>query len=1701
MNTDIFSEQAAPKGEGNSASDSLNAVDTQQEAARSVAAFDALLTEYREIADSERNKGNLFEQLIRSYLLNDSQMGPQFGAVYLWRDWPGGGLAGKPDTGIDLVAIETEDMPADGSEPTANTPAVAIQCKFYRQGHTIQKGNLDSFLSDSGKEPFKRRIFVETTGVPWSDNAETAIEGQSKPVIRIGLTDLRNSNIDWTTYSFNSPDDAPQHRQPKILRDHQVNAINDVFEGFNSHDRGTLVMACGTGKTFTSLKIAEQLTDDLGGNARIMFMVPSLSLMSQTLSEWASEVQVPFSAWSVCSDTKVNRKRRKREDLVDIATVDLKTPPTTDAQKLADSLLKHQGDEGLQVVFCTYQSIDIVHQAQELAGKQWRDFDLIICDEAHRTTGVTLAGEDESAFTRVHDNTYLRTEKRLYMTATPRIFQPRVKNVAKENDAILASMDDESLYGKVFHRLGFGQAVSLGLLTDYKVVVLAIPEDQITEFFQQDLPEGELTIPEAAKLVGCWNALAKRKNDLFDVQYGEDKSPMRRAVAFTKDIKTSKQIAAEFPQLVRAHLQDLSNTDESDNLEVQCQHVDGSMNAIGRGEALDWLKSETSDDHPICRILTNARCLSEGIDVPTLDAVLFLNPRRSQVDVIQAVGRVMRKAEGKEFGYIILPVAVPVGTEPEKAMDDNKRFAVVWQVLQAIRAHDERFDSTINAIEYNENPPENIMVEVVNLAKPKERGSGSTTDIEGTEVGTGDGIPVDDAVSGVQAMLNIPSSEWKDAVYSKIVKKVGNRLYWDDWSQDIADIASRYINLIDHLLEDPLNQDYFAKFVESLQTTLNPDIDNAAAVEMLAQHLITKPLFDAMFPNQDFTAQNPVSQAMQAILDRLATNQIFENEREPLAKFYDTMAEKITAIDNLAGKQEIMRTLYDRFFTKAFPAIKDRLGIVFTPVPVVDYILKSAEYAMQRYFGKSLGDNGVSIIDPFLGTGTFVSRLLQSEIIRPEQLEHKYLHEIFANEIVLLSYYIASINIEQVYHQIQADRRQDQGYLEFPGITLTDTFQLREGEGQLAGIGDFQANLERVKRQREAPIRVVVMNPPYSVGQKSANDKNKNFKYPQLDARIKQTYAASSQATNNNSLYDSYFRALRWASDRIGEEGIIAFVSNNSFIDGITADGVRLNWEEEFSDIYVYNLRGSIRGKMGEATAQEGGNVFPIMTGVAITILVKEKDARSRPCHIHYAEVDDYLARQEKLDLLTREGSIAGTEFEKIIPNAHGDWINQRDEKYLEFQEIGDKRTKGKPDTPGVFQKYSRGLATSRDAWCYNFSRQAVESNVQRMIDNYNDEVAHRHTSKDCLSDKTQISWNRQLYKDLDRGVQHKFISSALQASMYRPFCKQTVYFERSMNDMIYQLPQIFPTPKQPNLAIGPIGERRREFSVFISTLLPDLEMTSKAQWFPLYTWEKTEKTEDDNSLFASTGNWEDFDTPEEFSGSFDFNKPIGSQVPAEIDGYCRRDNITDATLSAYRHHYLDEAISKEDIFFYVYALLHHPQFRESYEADLKKMLPRIPKVQDFWSYSNIGRELAELHVNYEEATPYPGVTAKTSMIAPSDDWQKYHLKKMAWGKKPGKCPNDYTTLMYNEYLTFTGIPEQANEYKIGGRSPLEWMVDRYRIKTDTKSGIVNDPNDYCHEVNDPAYIANLIPALVTVSMRTLELTRALPEFIIDEEQ
>ena len=1654
--------------------------------ASSASALDSLLNEYRTLATSEREKGAMFEELTRQFLRNDARFARQFKEVYLWSEWP---ERQTGDTGIDLVAIPAKE----------NAGLVAIQCKFYAPGHTVHKRDIDSFLTASGKAPFTRRILVDTSGTAWGKNSQDAIEGQHIPVSRITLADLRDSDIDWRTYSLGSRQ-APTTRERKVPRDHQVRARSAVMAGFDTSDRGQLIMACGTGKTFTSLIIAREFMEREGGSARILFAVPSLALLKQTLDDWSVEVDSAFTAWAVCSDTKVSA----RSDAPADSTVDLPIPATTDAQRLALSLGANNDAEGLQVVFATYQSIEVIHQAQELAGETWRDFDLVICDEAHRTTGAKLTTANESAFTKIHDDAFIRRSKTLYMTATPRIFAENAKSKASQKDVILTSMDDKDTYGPVFFRLGFGQAVKENLLTDYKVIILTVSEEEVSQKYQLIAEmDGELNLDTAAKLTGCWNALAKRKNPGSDVDYGSDCSPMRRAVAFCRDIKASKQVTDQFPDLVNgtSGLSNLTNADASDNLQVECRHVDGTMNAAVRAQEMAWLtEGSGTDEEPVCRILTNARCLSEGVDVPTLDAVLFLSPRNSQVDVIQAVGRVMRRAEGKDFGYIILPVAIPAGMSPEQALDDNERFKVVWQVLKALRAHDERLDAAINSMELNGQGPENIIVDTVSLASDKR----SSDPLEGSSTEPGG---QDLLATGVQGHLALLPSDWKEAVFGRIVKKVGSSLYWVDWSKDIATVANRYIHLINQLLEDPQRQSAFQDFVKALQTTLNPAVDRNAAVEMLAQHMLTAPLFEAMFPDHSFSKQNPVSRAMNTIVEMLASHSMFENERTSLDAFYQAMIERIEAVHTLAGKQDIMRTLYDRFFSQAFPSMSERLGIVFTPVEVVDFIIRSADDAMRTAFNQTLADPGVAIIEPFAGTGTFVARLLQLGVIPPEALERKYLQEIFANEVVLLSYYIASINIEQVYHQVRAEQGVDEGYVEFPGMTLTDTFQLHEDDGtMLEGFEGLAANNERAKAEKDSAITVIIMNPPYSAGQNSANDNNQNLSYPRLDERIADTYAAQSSGISKTKLYDSYFRALRWASDRIGERGVIAFVSNSSFVDGNSTDGVRLSLQEEFSQIFIYDLRGGVRGKLGNIAKREGGNVFPIMTGVAITVLVKDP-THSGPANVFYAQAEDYATRQEKLNQITNYRSIEGISgadaFCSITPNQHGDWISTRDERFTTFQEIGSKTLKGKEHTPAIFQQFSLGLATHRDPWCYNFFHDSVASNMQKMIGNYNAEVEAGATSSTKSNDSTRIAWGGDLPKDLDRSIHHKFDETRIRLGVYRPFCVQSLYFSDSMNERTYQLPKLFPTPAHLNVCfVSKQPASPLPYGTLMTAILPDLSLlgaSSGVQVFSLYTWERLSTTESEPDLFSLDAEEETTQTDEAVYASFlDFTRPIGEQIPVLLNGYRRVDNITDATLATYRAHYADTTITKEDIFFYVYALLHHPEYRERYEDDLKKMLPHIPKVEGFTQYVAVGRKLAHLHVNYEQVEPYESVQEEASLHAPEDAWQRYRIgtRKMHFPKL-GRKEKDYTRLEYNEYVTLVGIPEQAQHYTISGRSPLDWVIDRYYVKTDKASGIVNDPNTFLREQGRPDAVVDLIKRLVTVSMRTQELVASLPKLEI----
>nr|WP_173267156.1 type ISP restriction/modification enzyme [Pseudomonas sp. LM8]AIT41787.1 putative helicase [Pseudomonas sp. LM8] len=1626
-----------------------------------MSALSALLNTYRSTSVTEREKGTYFEELICAYLRNEATYRDLYDKVWMYGDWAKEqGLDGR-DTGIDLVAR------------TQGTGEYhAIQCKLYAEDYRVQKKDIDSFFTASGKAPFSHRIIVTTTN-NWSEHAEDALQGQQPPVSKIDLQALEDSQIDWAKYQ---PNQAVALKAKKQLREHQQSALNAVAAGLKDADRGKLIMACGTGKTFTGLKIAERLA---GKGKRVLFLVPSLSLLSQTLTEWTQESEIPLHSFAVCSDSDVGKKRKADEDTVQVFTHELRYPATTKADRLAAEMLKRHDAEHMSVVFSTYHSIDVISRAQhdyELAA-----FDLVICDEAHRTTGATFGEDDESTFVRVHDADYLRAAKRLYMTATPRIYGDAAKVKAESGEVALCSMDDEALYGKELFVINFSEAVQRGLLTDYKVLVLTVEESVINRRLQELLKDedNQLKVDDAAKIVGCWKALAKQ--GLAENLVGDDQ-PMKRAVAFcqvispnykgTKHKVSSINIASMFQSVVEAY-QESENIDEASRIICEAEHVDGGMNASQKEAKLKWLKDEPPAN--TCRILSNVRCLSEGVDVPALDAVLFLTPRNSQVDVVQSVGRVMRNAPGKKRGYVVLPVVIPTGMEPHEALNDNQTYKVVWQVLQALRSHDDSFDAMVNKLDLIGSDPRKMEVIAITdkADKKAKKASGTSNGQAGKgQYGIGEKRPRHDAEGQMtqQAELTYEVGEIEKAIYAKIVEKCGNRHHWEDWANDIAKIARTHIDRIQAILENPANTQEkaaFNAFAAELRDDLNDSISDGEIVEMLAQHLVTKPVFDALFDEYSFASHNPMSKAMQGVLDALHEHHLAK-EADTLEKFYASVRQRAAGINNAQGKQKIIVELYDKFFRNAFPKMTERLGIVYTPVEVVDFILHSVNHLLQQEFGQTLGSKGVHIIDPFTGTGTFITRLIQSGLIKPEELPHKYKHEIHANELVLLAYYIAAINIEAAYHGEVIDE-----YTPFEGICLTDTFQMYEKDDLVDAL--LEDNSARRKRQKELDIRVIVGNPPYSAGQASTNDNNANLEYPTLDERIRSTYAQRSAMTSVRQLYDSYIRAIRWASDRIGNAGVIGFVTNGGWLETKQADGMRKCLVEEFSSLHVFNLRGDIRKNMlSKGKAKEGGNIFGSgsMAGIAISVLVKNPDSETHG-QIYYHNVGDELSREEKLEMVASYISVAGIQqWQPITPDDHGDWLKQRDSSFAEYVALGDK----KGDGIKLFDSYSLGVATGRDARAYNSCKTKLAANMSSMISFYNAEVARFNAAHPGLDNKarqskvdgfidndpTRISWTRALKQDLGKDRSYDFDADCLVPSFYRPFTKQWLYFNRRFNEMVYQMPRIFPELSAENLVIGvsAAGEKVA-FSALISRHVPSLHFVDieGSQCFPLYLYDEAAQASG-NDLFAESTEC----------------------------GLRRRDAITDTGLAHFQAAYPGEQISKEDLFYYVYGILHSPNYRERFSDNLSKELPRIPAVKkaaDFWVFSKAGRALADLHLNYETIEPYPLTIEAKGTLTGAD----YRVEKMKFAKK-----GDRSTVIYNHRITLKGIPEAAWDYVVNGKAALDWVMERQAVRTDKASGIVNDANDWAIEtMGNPKYPLELFQRVVTVSLETQKIVNSLP--------
>ena len=1530
---------------------------------------------------------------------------------------------------------------------------------MYEKDHKVPKSDIDSFISASDKKFFTKRIIV-ATNESWSDEVKGDLLSKSTPITVITGAELKTSNVDWSAYDKGIIANLSKRK----VRPYQAEAINQTILGFKNNDRGKLIMACGTGKTFTSMKIVEQYP---GKGGLVLFLVPSLSLLSQTLTDWKRNCDIHINAFAVCSDNKIGKADLSKLDA--LTSIDqLSYPATTNANtlqiKVQNALYKK--DE-LTVIFSTYQSIQVISDAQ---GKGLPEIDLIICDEAHRTAGNYFEDDqkEESYFTKVHDNQFIKAKKRLYMTATPKIYGKISKEQAETSDLVLYSMDDESIFGPTFSTVSFTRAIDLGCLVDYKVVVLTLDESLLEkdyDFLSTD-NFGGISIQNAGKIVGVWRALSKM--DLKgESSIKDDISPMKRAVAFAQVIEksedTDKTSSKEYANYFNAVIDQYKERekaflkkrwgkkfsdeeyDKGHKLQIETMHIDGSMNATEKESRLSWLRAEPKENK--CKILFNVRCLSEGVDVPSLDAVVFLSPRKSPVEVVQTVGRVMRIAPNKQRGYVILPIVVQPGSIDDLILNKNKDFDVVWEILNALKSIDPTFGRAVDGETGKINPERIEVISITDKKFSHKKGADSNSTASRKKTKKSD--KTEDTISDdgtYQTGFDFDRDEFlEEEIRSKIVKRVGNRKEWSDWAEEVGEICQTQIKHINKIVnENVSSKKALDKFTEELKATLNGNITQDAVIEMLGQHVVIKPVLQALFKEYPFAEQNPISKALTEMLDKLDKKGM-KRCTELLEPFYGDVNRRMESATDAETRQTIIKDMFDKFFKTAFPKMRDKLGIVYTPVEIVDFINHSVADLLDKEFGLNIGEPNVHILDPFTGTGTFIVRLLQSGLIKPEDLKFKYENEIHAHEIVPLAYYIAAMNIETAYHELC----EDEEYKPNDILVWTDTFANNE-ESDLfkTALADNNKNLSRENLE---DVRVIIGNPPYSVGQESQNDDNANEHYEQLDARLKETYVDRSSATLKGKLFDSYIRAYRWASDRIGSSGVIGFVTNAGWIESASADGMRKCMAEEFSSIYIYHLKGNQRTS-GERSRQEGGKIFAegSRAPIAMVFLVKNPNDPIKG-KIFFHSVEDYLTREQKLNEVSKFGSISNKAmpWERIIPDKHGDWLNQRDDSYHKFMRLDGKKS----NEQAIFKNCSAGLLTSRDSWIQCSCSNKLKENVDKMVEFYNSQIKSHEKGNKLDFDKTKMSWDEKQKKGvLNKTEAECYVSKFDFIGMYRPFFKQHVYFNKFWNARVYQMPTIFENKQSQNMLIVVSCTGAKEFSCIATDTIADYQLMFNGQCFPRFIY----------------------------------------------TGGIKIDAITDEALIHFKRPYGESInLTKDDIFYYIYGVLHSTEYREKYANNLSKELPRIPRVasfDQFCAFKDAGQKLANLHVNYEKQPEYKDV------LISGDESGNWHVDQMKWGKIPGKTGNaakDKSILIYNDKITIKNIPLEAQEYVVNKKSALDWVVERACVSTDKKTGITNDFNQYGIENGNERYPLELFLKVLTVSMETMKIVKSLPKLEI----
>ena len=1566
--------------------------------------FDDILRKIRDESSSTKDLGDKFERIIKGVLEEDKLYKDRFDRVWMWKDWAAQNrvyekLGTAQDLGIDIVARERV-----GGE------LCAIQCKCNSDKTILDAGPASNFIANAAANGMKNYILA-CTG-PINKNAMAKLKGVKCQIIT--KDDLRY-RLDWHSYPKKI---VPL--PPKKLKEYQRQAVNDVIFGFDKNQRGKLIMACGTGKTLVSLHIAEKM---VGRGGSILYLVPSISLILQSMREWADNANIPHYYMAVCSDKSVRNTEQG-------TLTELEAPASTD-----HAILKERADrmrsDALNVIFSTYHSVEVVVKAMK-----GRQLDMILCDEAHRTAGVDEQGS-ESYYTRVHYDKNVRAARRLYMTATPRIYTDAVKGKAKRQDRVVISMDDD-LYGPEFHNLSFYDAVhKYKVLCDFKVRVAVMDANTIDKLVQKAQAGDEAIVPldEKTLMASVWHALEHPGAD-------GTKGLLQRVIMFCDMINSSKIVAGEeitYKKDIRENHEQFEKAKEIDKQrsfkkiithvkkitgsksqnKVDVEHVDGGDSAQYRRTKLEWLKT-SGDDLKTCRILSNARCLSEGVDVPALDGVVFMNPRKSVVDVVQAVGRVMRKSPGKKFGYVILPVAIPVGVDVGDALSESKYFKVVWQVLNALRSHDPKLASEINKL---------VLTETHTKSEVTNR------------------IIIRHAYSHGLKSADISESKMINGITSKLVQKVGDVNYYDKYGEKLGGAAITIETRIRNRMKAcPEMRAEIEVLHRGLRDTVSESVTFDIAVQVLAQHMVLARVFDRLFSGE-FTTHNPIAQVFESVARKIG----LEEELHGLEGFYEDIDRELEGITTRDARQSFIKKIYGNFLASADKKGVKRHGIIYTPIEVVDFIIRSVDEMLQEHFGIGLDARSVKIFEPFAGTGTFLTRLLESGLIT-DHIYEKYRNDIFANEMILLAYYIATINIETTYSSLRRGGK----YVPFDGISYTDTLRVnpryREDKThrqEQTRIDDpFKVAREQIKKQRGSHIHVIIGNPPWSAKQKKANDENRNEVYPELDRRVKNTYVQSSKDINPRlgnvtSLYDSYIRSLRWASDRIGHSGIVGFVTNAGFLRSEGGSGIRACLAKEFNEVWCFDLRGDQRTK-GEVSKREGGKIFGSgsRAPVAVTILVKNP-AKSG-CVIRYKDIGEYLSPEKKLEKVAFFKSLTGIhDWKTIKPDEHQDWLDQRGQmgkKFVLYDVMGEKSTKAGKREQAIFRLYSSGLKTHRDPWVYNSSKNQLIHNMQLHID-------YANSQKDPLN--PIINPKKGVFTDgLKRKLnisKPKFNIKNIRIGSYRPFFKQHLYFDPTgmYTEAVYQTPAFFPKPDSKNLVICVPHKFKGDFSVFVVDVIPDLQIVHNSQCFPIYSYAN------------------------------------GIKV----------DNITDALFLKYKKHYeklvdaknSNRTLTKESIFYYVYGLLHHKGYRKKYVSSLRREMPHIPMAPKFWCFSDAGRLLVDLHCHYDTGKQYDLGMPKCV----PDHFTKISFKTTTLNRKKSV---DKSLICDNDVIIFDNVPDI--NYSVNGRTPLEWLIDRYNRKEDKDSCIVNDP---LKELTGKEII-NLIRRLIYVGVESDRIINSLPD-------